>query len=86
MAAAILAYAGQVGDVIVAPSRVDEVLVPDGELTVDSGVFRSLFGKPITGTLTLRDLYGRDGRSQEQPAQQANPSGTEKPANAEAKP
>lgn len=86
VAAAVLAYAGQVGDVIIAPSRVDEVLVPEGELTIDAGVFRSLFGKPISGTLSLRDLFGREGRSEKQPSQQAIPSGAEKPANENTKP
>ncbi|HLA82121.1 MAG TPA: hypothetical protein VJP78_10985 [Thermoleophilia bacterium] len=86
LAAAVLAYATKVGEVIVAPSRVDEVLEPDGELTVDSGVFRSLFGKPISGTIDLRDLYGRDKEPEKPVSKPSNPLGTEKPANDKSKP
>lgn len=86
VAAAVLAYATKVGEVIVAPSRVDEVLAPNGDLTVDSGVFRNLFGKPISGTIDLRDLYGQDKESQKPAAKSSNPSGTEKPADEKPKP
>lgn len=86
VAAAVLAYASKVGEVIVAPSRVDEVLVPSGELTIDSGVFRSLFGKPISGTVPLRDLFGRDEQSEIRSSSTTRPSGKERPANDKTQP
>jgi len=86
VAAAVLAYAGKVGEVIVAPSRVDEVLMPSGELTIDASVFRGLFGKPISGTVPLRDLYGTDGQLEKRSPGAANPSGKEQPTNEKAKP
>ena len=86
VAAAVLAYAGKVGEVIVTPSRVDEVLMPSGELMIDAGVFRSIFGKPITGTVPLRDLFGRDEQSEKRSSSTPNPSGKEQPANEKAKP
>lgn len=81
VAAAVLAYAGKVGEVIVAPSRVDEVLAQSGELTIDSTVFRSLFGKPISGTIPLRDLFGRDDQPEKRSSGATNPVGKEQPAN-----
>ena len=66
---------------IVAPSRVDEVLMPSGELTIDAGVFRGLFGKPISGTVPLRDLFGRDEQSEKRSSSATNTSGKEQPAN-----
>lgn len=86
VAAAILAYAGKVGEVIVTPARVDEVLAPSGELTVDAGVFRSLFGKPISGTVDLRDLYGRDVSSENRTSSTTSTPGVGRRSNGEPKP
>ncbi|MCL5961613.1 MAG: SAF domain-containing protein [Chloroflexi bacterium] len=86
LAAAVLAYATKVGELVVAPSRVDEVLAPNGELTVDVGVFRNLFGKPVSGTIDLRDLYGREEAPVKGTSKPSNPAGTEKTGNEKPKP
>ncbi len=86
LAAAVLAYASKVGEVIVTPARVDEVLAPSGELTVDAGVFGSLFGKPISGTVDLRDLYGRDVSPQNHTSSSSSAPGVGRQLNGEPKP
>ena len=53
--AAVLAYATRVGEIVVAPSRVDEVLLPDGAATADIGTLRALNAKTVTGTVQLKD-------------------------------
>lgn len=56
--AAVLAYATRVGEIIVAPSRVDEVLLPDGAATADIGALRAMSSKPITDTAQAKDPPG----------------------------
>ena len=60
--AAVLAYATRVGDVIVAPSRVDEVALPDDTASADIGTLQALFSKAVTDTVQAKgaDQTGRN--------------------------
>lgn len=56
--AAVLAYATRVGEIVVAPSRVDEVLLPNGVATADIGALRAMTSRAVTDTVQSKDQPG----------------------------
>ncbi len=53
--AAVLAFAARVGDIIVTPSRVDEVILADGAASADVATLRALFSKAVTDTVQVKE-------------------------------